>query len=293
MDEPPAERSPLSMDHSNIEHSRPGPGAGAIDMHVHAFPDALAGRAIEHLEAACPWEAVDDGTVGGLLRSMDAAGVDISAVFTIATKPGQAEGIFDWCRAIRSPRIVPLPSVHPAAPDAVRWLERIGAAGFVGVKLHPMYQEFAIDEPRMAPIYAACRDAGLIIAFHSGRDIGYPPEDDRASAERLARLLDRMGDLRVISSHMGGWRRWDEAERYVLGREGLWLDTSFSLEDMGRDRAARMIRSHGPGRVLFGTDWPWRDQADSLAFLHSLGLSEEDERAVRGENARRLLGAEV
>ncbi len=64
----------------------------------------------------------------------------------------------------------------------------------------------------------------------------------------------------------------------------------FALEDMGRDRAADMIRRHGAERVLFGTDWPWRDQAASLAFLHSLGLSDEQERGVRGANAARLLG---
>ncbi len=259
-------------------------------MHVHAFPDSLAGRAITALEAACPWQAVGDGTVAGLLASMDAAGVDISAVFAIATKPDQVEGIFRWCEAIRSIRIEPFPSVHPETPDCDKWIARIAEAGFKGIKLHPMYQEFAIDEPRMDRLYAACRDVGIIVAFHCGRDIGYPPEDDRASAARLANMLPRWPKLRVICSHMGGWREWDAAHEYLLGAPNVWLDTSFSLEELGTERAVKMMRRHGAGRVVFGTDWPWRSQSDSLAFLHGLGLSEAEEQSVRGGSAAKLLG---
>jgi hypothetical protein len=278
----------LNIEHSNIERSRPK--AATIDMHVHAFPDSLAGRAIESLEAACPWQAVGDGTVADLLASMDAAGVDVSAVFAIATKPDQVDPIVRWCKAIRSDRIEPFPSVHPAAPDCDKWIARIAAGGFKGIKLHPMYQGFAIDEPRMDRLYAACRDAGIIVAFHCGRDIGYPPEDDRASAARVANMLPRWPGLRVICSHMGGWREWDAAEAHLMEAPNVWLDTSFSLEDMGAERAVRMIRRHGAGRVVFATDWPWRSQSDSLAFLHGLGLSAAEEQAVRGGSAAALLG---
>jgi len=263
--------------------------AGAIDMHAHAFPDDLAERAITTLEAECPWQAVGGGTVANLLASMDAAGLAASTIFTIATRPDQAEGILRWCETIRSDRIWPFPSVHPDAPDATGLIERIARAGFAGIKLHPMYQNFAIDEPRMNPLYAACRDAGLVVTFHSGRDIAYPPDDDRASPQRLAKMLDHMPGLRVISSHMGGWRSWDAVEKHILGRDGLWIDTSFSLEELGPDLAAGMIRRHGPDRVVFGTDWPWRSHAESLTRLHNLGLSPAEEQAVRRDNAAKLL----
>ncbi len=261
-----------------------------IDMHTHAFPDSLAERAIEALEDGCPWQAVGDGTIADLTTSMDAAGVDISAVFTIATKPDQAEGILRWCETIRSARIEPFASVHPETPNAERWIERIAAGGFKGIKLHPMFQDFAIDEPRMDRIYTACQDAGLVIAFHCGQDIGYPPDDDRAGAARLASILPRWPRLRVIASHMGGWREWDAAETHLLGMPNVYLDTSFSLEDMGAERAVKMMRRHSLDRVVFGTDWPWRRQDAGLAFLHSLDLPPADEQAVRGQNAAALLG---
>ena len=63
-----------------------------IDIHTHAFPDKVAPRAIEHLETIAEWQAVGYGTVSGLLRSMDAADLDISAICYIATKPDQVKG---------------------------------------------------------------------------------------------------------------------------------------------------------------------------------------------------------
>ncbi len=261
-----------------------------IDVHTHAFPDAIAERAIEKLEAECPWKAVGSGTVEALVRTMDAAGVDLAVPCAIATKPGQAGGILQWCRAIASDRLVPFPSVHPDTPDAPDWVARIAEAGFPGLKLHPMYQEFAIDEPRLDGIYAACAECGLPIAFHSGRDIAYPPDDDRADPERLARVLDRHEGLKVISTHMGGWRMWDEADQAVVGRENVYLETSFSLVEPPAERIAAMIRRHGVERVMFGSDWPWCDPADDLRRLDALGLTADELAAVRGDNAARLLG---
>ncbi len=111
-----------------------------------AQPDEESEEA--HEEQAGGWKAVLDGRVNSLLASMDRAGVEISVVCPIATKPAQVEGIFNWCKEIRSRRIAPFPSVHPDSPDAVAWLERFASEGFRGIKLHPMYQQFAIDEER-------------------------------------------------------------------------------------------------------------------------------------------------
>ena len=49
----------------------------AIDIHAHAFPDSIAARAMEKLQAAAPeFPARGDGTVKGLLKSMDQADIE-------------------------------------------------------------------------------------------------------------------------------------------------------------------------------------------------------------------------
>jgi hypothetical protein len=261
-----------------------------IDVHTHAFPDALAARAIEKLEAECPWRTVGPGTVAGLLASMDQAGVDVSIACAIATRPDQAAGILKWCGSIRSRRIVPFPSLHPDTPQAAQWVRRIADEGYRGIKLHPMYQQFAIDEPRLDAIYAACEAAGLVIAFHCGRDIAYPPDDDRAEPARTARVLERFPRLRAICTHMGGWRMWQESDELLVGRRNVYFETSFSLADLGPRRAAEMVRRHGADRVLFGTDWPWASQDGDLRLLEQLNLRDDERQAVLAGNARALLG---
>ena len=260
----------------------------AIDIHTHAFPDEIAKRAIAKLEAEGNWQAVGDGTIAGLVQSMDAADIDISAVCAIATKPDQVKGIFKWCKAIRSDRIEPLPSVHPQTPKAAKWLRRFAKEGFAGIKLHPMYQDFVVDDPAMDPILSAAAECGLFVEMHCGNDIAFP-HDARAAPARVRRVIDRHPTLKLVCTHLGGWRAWDESAEHVLGT-GAYVETSFSMPILGPERAAEMIRRHDPRRVLFGTDWPWIDQRKDLDLLGGLDLTPAEIKGIRWANAARLLG---
>lgn len=261
-----------------------------IDIHTHAFPDGIAARAVAKLEAECPINTVAPATVESLLSCMDEGGVDASVICAISTKPHQNEGILAWCDAIRSERIIPFPSVHPDTPDAGRWIERIARDGFRGIKLHPMYQDFVIDEPRLDPIYAAAEACGVIVEFHAGRDFAFPGLEDRAHPRRYVDVLRRFGKLKAIVSHMGGWRMWDESEQHLVGKVNAYLETSYSLADLGPERAVKMIRRHGVERVLFGTDWPWARQSEDVRLLKSLPLEPGEIDRIASSNAVELLG---
>lgn len=261
----------------------------SIDVHTHAFPDKIASRAIKKLSEMGDWSAVGKGTVKDLIKSMDRADIDVSVVCPIATRPEQAEGILTWCREIRSERIEPFPSVHPDTPDAGGWVRRVADEGFAGIKLHPMYQQFAADEERMDPIYAAAVETGLAVTLHCGRDIAFDPEDDRAGIRRLRRIIDRHVGIRMICTHMGGWKAWDEVRELLIGQD-VWLETSFSLRFLEPADAKEMILAHGVGRVMMGSDWPWNDQREEIDAIKALGLDEEDQRKLLFSNAAKLLG---
>jgi hypothetical protein len=145
-----------------------------IDFHTHCFPDPLAGKAIAELEKNWGIKAVHDGTADGLKRYMKTCGVDISVVLPVATKPSQVKTINEWAKSNRCDSLHFFGAVHPDDGDfcgTVQWLKE---NGFAGVKLHPDYQRFFADEKRMMPLYEALRDAGLIVVFHAGMDIGFP-----------------------------------------------------------------------------------------------------------------------
>ena len=140
-----------------------------IDFHTHAFPDGLAQRAVDKLSAVSGGLAPQtDGTLESLKARMDEDGVDISVVLSIATNPKQMHNVNDFAARIdQDPRIVAFGSVHPEAPDALEELERIADMGLKGVKLHPEYQNFYVDEERMKPIYRKISELGLVTLFHA------------------------------------------------------------------------------------------------------------------------------
>ena len=261
---------------------------GIIDIHTHAFPDELAERAMKHLQSEADWKAALDGRVSSLLASMDESNIDVSVVCPIATKPEQVEGILQWCLSIHSDRIMPFPSIHPLTKKPEKWLRQFRKAGFAGIKLHPMYQDFQADDPRVMPIYKAAAGEGLAVLIHCGRDVAFPPDDDRATPARVRHVLEAVPALKLIATHMGGWRMWDESDRELVGGRA-WLETSFSLQELPASKALAMIQRHGTDKVMFGTDSPWADQSREIERVRGLGLPPADLEKVLFANAARLL----
>ena len=258
-----------------------------IDFHAHAFPDAIAARAISQLEHGGGVRAFLDGTVSTLLASMDGAGIGTSVICSIATKPEQFDPILKWSKEIASPRIVPLPSIHPKGPDPVGQARQVAEAGLRGIKLHPYYQDFDVDDEALFPLYRALDGLGLFVVCHTGFDFAFPRQR-RADPVRILRVLERVPSLRLITSHMGAWEDWDEVEKHLLGKP-ITMDISLSIELLGRERARAMLLAHPADRILFGTDSPWASQAETLRLLRSLELGTEREQQLLGKNAEALL----
>ena len=258
-----------------------------IDFHAHAFPDALAATTIPFLEQKGAVRAALDGRVSSLLASMNAAGIAKSVVCSIATQPKQFRSILDWSRSIRSERIIPFPSFHPESPQALDEIAEIHREGFKGIKLHPYYQDFFLDEKRLLPIFARVADLGLILVMHTGFDIGFPREL-RADPAKIASLMRQLPNLKFIATHLGSWQQWQEVHEELVGTS-VYFDIAFSLEYLPKEMARKIILSHAPDRVLFGSDSPWAAQHNTIELLQSLELGQEREQQILGGNAEKLL----
>ena len=53
--------------------------------------------------------------------------------------------------------------------------------------------------------------------------------------------------------------------------------------------ARQILAAHGPARVLFGTDLPWTDPLDEIAFARLLSDDETVVEGILGGNALKLL----
>lgn len=258
-----------------------------IDFHTHAFPDLIAETAIPFLEKEAHISASHDGKVHSLLRSMDMAGIQRSVVASIATKVSQFESVLSWSVSIQSERIIPFPSVHPDDPDILEHIEVIAGANMKGIKLHPYYQKFVLDEDRMIPVYKKIEECGLILLCHTGFDMGFP-RDRTCDPVKIRRVLDLVPDMNLVTTHFGAWEDWNEVEKHLLGSP-VYMDVSYSIEQLGRERALRFIHSHPREYILFGTDSPWEDQKKAVEVMSGLGLDDVVLRRIMGENAGELL----
>lgn len=267
--------------------------SGIIDFHTHAFPDALAERAVQVLvedgRKMYDVNAYLDGKVSSLLFSMDRCGIDKSVICSIATKPSHFEPIFTWSKQVRSDRIIPFPSLHPKAEDALDQVRQIRAEGFKGMKFHPYYQDFSIDEERLFPLYRLLEREGLIVVVHTGFDLAFE-RVRRADPLKIISVLDRFPGLKLVTTHLGSWEDWEEVEKHIMGRN-IYMEISFSLDCMDRETARRIILNHPKDHVLFGSDSPWADQGQAISLLKSLALGEERESLILRENALKLLAA--
>ncbi len=260
-----------------------------IDFHTHCFPDTLAEKAVEKLSfLSGGLKPHTDGTVSGLKKRMAKDGVDISVVLNIATNAHQQKKVNDFAASINNEKdIFSFGSVFPDSPDALDELDRIKALGLKGVKLHPDYQGFSVDDQKLIPIYKKVSALGLITVFHAGFDYGFPPPYG-ATPEKMLKALSHF-DSPVIAAHWGGVNCGEAVLKYLCGAD-IYFDTSFGHSMMPKYYAEKIIEKHGTDKILFGTDTPWHTANMELRLLNSLGLNDADMDKIAHKNAVKLLG---
>jgi predicted TIM-barrel fold metal-dependent hydrolase len=259
-----------------------------IDFHTHIWPPEIAQKTLEGVQHRAKIPFYTDGTIDGLLQSMQKAGVDISLISRITSRPDQVASVNGWLSETAKANIIPMANWLPdlsVEPDSI---SRLKAQGFQCMKFHPDYQGFFIDDRRMYPFYEAAQAEEMPILIHAGLDRGLRPPW-RAMPEKVAGVCRDFPNLHIIAAHMGGEDNYKETEEHLLGTD-IYLDTSFILRKMPIQTLDRFIRKHPIDRILFGSDSPWIDQAKDVEYLFSLPfLSQEAKEKIAGLNAAQLL----
>ncbi len=260
-----------------------------FDFHTHAFVDFLAERALSGLEDTSGIKPATDGTLSGLKKKMQQTGISRAMLLPVATKPSQQHNINNWAAEIMDGSIFCCGSIHPDAEDKFEELERIHSLGLYGIKFHSEYQHFCPDEERMIPLYKRAAELGMFVVFHGGWD-PFGEGEVRAEPKRIAKAAEKCPELTIIAAHMGGLRRFDEAEDWLAGRyENLYMDTGVVYHYITDEQAFRIIRKQGADKILFGSDCPWDDPANEIALLNRLPLSDPERSAVFHGNAEKLI----
>ena len=264
-----------------------------FDVHTHVYPDKIAVAVLKKLrEQSQDIPTFTEGTASDLEAKAQAAGYLGMLNCPVVTNAHQMMSVNDWVAKLNAWPHLSLGGIFPEAPNVVAEIERIQSLGLLGLKFHPEYQNFYVLDEKMAPVWEYCSAHDFPVLFHAGSDIGFPggrhskPGDFAVLARKYPRLT-------IICAHMGGWNNWDEVEADLAGSP-VYLDTSFSKQWMRDPRQfERIIRKHGVGRVLFGSDSPWSKLEYAIAEVRETGLTDSEKQQIFWDNADRLFNLTV
>lgn len=258
-----------------------------IDAHAHIYPKKIAAKATATIGMFYDIEMdMPEGTAEQLLEEGGRAGVTRYVVHSVATTAHQVRSINEFIkREIEAhPEFIGFITLHQDLTEdeissEVEWAV---ANGMHGIKLHPDFQRFNIDDPAVEKFYRAV-GSKLPILFHIGDD-----RYDFSKPERLVRMAKKYPQVTFIAAHFGGYRCWSDAQLYV-GLENVYFDTCSSLAFISPDEAKRLIDLLGADRFFFGTDFPMWDATAELERFYAVPLTDSQREMILSGNIKRLL----
>ncbi|KAA9166473.1 amidohydrolase family protein [Amycolatopsis acidicola] len=258
-----------------------------IDAHCHVWPDEIARKVLAGRPVGL--DPVHDGTLDGLRRTMDAAGIGLAMTLAVANVARTVRRTNEFAGKVDRSRFIPFGTVHPGLSTEEN-LSSLRDNGIVGVKLHPLFQDLSFADAKVREILTALAEHGFPVIAHVGCG-GDHTQNERGASKHLPSLVERIPGLRFIAAHFGGYHDLDAAEEWSVGAD-VHLETSWppSVGTLPGERLRTIIRRHGADRVVYGSDWPMTDPATEIAAIRNLGLTSEEEAGVLGDNLARLLG---
>ena len=263
-----------------------------VDVPTHVWPDKIAGAVLQSMTSEMGYEAIAGATVESVKTHMRDSGVDKSIVLGVTERADQVRRANDWLISIQDDKLVPFGAIHPRLEDKAGEVRRLRENGIKGIKLHPLMNQFYADDPNMFPVYEEMGET-MVLEIHTGRwPHTSPQEAVYAAPERVMNVVRQFPRLKVIALHLGGFYMLDEAERELIGKENVLIDTTWppSIKEVGAETLTAIINKHGADKVCFGTDFPLTSQAADAEYIQNLQITDSDKERILGENARELIG---
>ncbi len=257
-----------------------------IDIHTHIYPPAIARKAAASIREFYQLGTDEqDGTADSLLKMGSQVGIDRFVILPVAIHPDKTRHINDFIlsQVEQEKRFIGFGTVHAGMESIADEAQYIMDKGLKGIKMHPDTQAFAIDDPRLFPVYELVQGK-LPIMLHMG-DKRY----DYSHPARLRRVLELFPGLQVIAAHFGGYSMYQTAYELLHDKDCIF-DVSSSLMFMPEGVAEKYIHMYGAERMAFGTDYPLWDPVEETKRFLRLKLTNAQLEQIAHKTAERFLG---
>lgn len=224
-----------------------------------------------------------------LIARMDKAGIQKALI------PAQAGGSWEvtyeyvqsMCEQFPG-RLYPLAGIDPTDIEGgIRKLEKaVVDLGFVGAHSYPHWFGLPPDDRHYYPFYMKCVELDVPIQVQAGRaaqaglrNVGRP--------EAFDNIAVAFPELLIVGIHTGDpWER--EMISVSWKHEHVYIGADSRHPRTWTTDFVSFIKGAGKEKVLWGTNHPVLDFADSLAGVAALGFDEETKSALLGNNLLRI-----
>lgn len=243
-----------------------------------------------------------DGTVDELKRIMELCGITKAVAFApfhAYFEGSEKENPNKWLQAHiqHDDSLFGFGVVDFTKPDLRSQVKEIRELGLHGIKLHPAFQRFKIDDERAFEVYAAAQEEKLPISFHTGihwhriRDYNMLLFDEVAY---------HFKDLKFSLEHVGGYSFFKDGVAVMsnnLKNVYAGLTSVFDREEnkhwyLEDKQIEDLLWLTGCHRSIFGIDFPYNG-ADKIRYaiekIRALSITEEEKQMILGENILHFL----
>ena len=256
-----------------------------IDIHTHVYPDAIAQKATDSIKDFYELGGAEmNGTVSMLRNRGAEVGITRWVILPVSVTPDRTRHINNFIleQAALYDDFIGFGTVHAKMENIDDETQYILDKGLRGIKMHPDFQRFDIDDPRLFTVYEAV-SGRIPVILHMG-DRRY----DFSQPARLRHVLDLFPNLDVIAAHFGGYGMYEEAYKQLKDKNCVF-DISSSMMFMEDGVPERYINMYGAERMAYGTDYPLWDPVSEVQRFQKLKLTDDQFEQIAHKTAERIL----
>jgi len=275
-----------------------------IDAHTHIFPpDIVRGRDPffrDEPEFRLLYGPADSKMASAemLIQSMDENAIDRSVVFGFPWRTTELlarhnDYVFD--AAARFPhRLLPLACIDLVSRRCVEKAEKLLGDPVLGFGELAVYTAGGNMDPvldNFKQIAVLCREKDLVLLTHANEPVGHEyPGKAPFGLDFYYNMAKAAAGATLIFAHWGGGLFFFE----LLKRQdpglfaNIYYDTAASPFVYRSDIYRVATQVAGPGKILFGSDYPLISPKRYFTEMRQSGLSNDDIDHISGKNAARI-----
>jgi uncharacterized protein len=199
----------------------------------------------------------------------------------------------DTCSHVGKGLLIPFGAVNPTLPD---WEDDIRRCHetfrMPGIRLHPNYHGYTLDDPRFVKLLELAASRGLIVQLVTGmeseRHMLLNPHAQEVDLKPLAAAISALPRLKVVVASYHLTRR-DESIQLLLENNHVYFDFARASD---AEEIKQLVDKTSSERVVFGSGEPLHGVEAQESKLNGANLPLEICRKISNLNAARLYALE-